>query len=144
MHNQNRYGQWILVLLVAFLILPAGLLAQDATGRIIGVVTDPSGSVIPNAKVTVTNVATQLSNEATTGGDGSYQIPLLPIGSYKVSAEASGFRKSVTSAQKLEINQSLKVDVTLEVGTTGETVQVEATVSGVETVNATLGHSVVA
>ena len=144
MLSQIRYGQWILVLLAAFLILPVGLLAQDATGRIIGVVTDPSGSLIPNAKVIVTNVATEISTETTTGGDGTYQMLLLPIGSYKVSAEATGFRKTVTSAQKLEINQSLKVDVKLEVGSTAETVQVEASASGVETVNATLGHSVTA
>src|SRR5260370_25646372 len=144
MHNQNRYGQWILVLLVAFLILPAGLLAQDATGRIIGVVKDPSGSVIPNAKVTVTNVATGISNETTTDSEGGYQVLLLPIGSYKVSAEATGFRKAVTNAQKLEINQSLKDDVRLEVGSTSETVQVEAVTSGVENVNATLGTNVTA
>ena len=144
MHSQNRYGQWILVLLVAFLVVPVGLLAQDATGRIIGVVTDPSGSLIPNAKVTVTNVATGISNEATTDSEGSYQVLLLPIGSYKVTAEATGFRKTVTNPQKLEINQSLKVDLRLEVGSTSETVQVEAVTSGVETVNATLGASVTA
>src|SRR5713226_5765585 len=134
MNSQLRYGQWILVLLAAFFILPGGLLAQDATGRIIGVITDPSGSLVPNAKVTVTNVATGISNEATTDSEGGYQVLLLPIGSYKVTAEATGFRKTVTNAQKLEINQSLKIDLRLEVGSTSETVQVEAVTSGVETV----------
>ena len=102
-------------------------------------VTDPSGSVIPRAKVTVTNVDTNTSNEATTEADGSYQVLLLPVGNYQVTAEAQGFRKTVISTQKLDINQSLKIDVKLEVGTTNETVQVEANASGVETVIATLG-----
>src|SRR5260370_13322835 len=66
----------------------------------------------------------------------------MHIGYYKVTAEAPGFRKSVTSSEKLEINQSLKVDIKLEVGATSETVQVEAVTSGVETVNVTLGASV--
>src|SRR5260370_30236349 len=66
----------------------------------------------------------------------------MHIGYYKVTAEAPGFRKSVTSSQKLEINQSRKIDIKLEVGANSETVQVEAVTSGVETVNVTLGTSV--
>jgi outer membrane receptor protein involved in Fe transport len=133
----------MLLATLSLLVLSLGVaVAQDATGRIIGVVTDPSGSVIPRAKVTVTNVATNGSSEASSAEDGSYQVLLLPIGSYKVTVEASGFRKTVTAPQKLEINQSLKVDVKLEVGSTSETVQVEANASGVETVNATIGQAV--
>jgi outer membrane receptor protein involved in Fe transport len=116
--------------------------AQEATGRIIGVVTDPSGSVIPRAKVTVTNVATGESRDATVNDDGSYQVLSLPPGTYKVTAEAQGFRKSVTGEQILDIDRALKVDVKMEVGSTTETVQVEATASGVETVTAMLGQVV--
>ena len=116
--------------------------AQEASGRVLGVVTDPSGSLIPNAKVTVTNVDTGIGSETVTKDDGSYQVLLLPVGSYRVAAEAQGFRRSVTASQKLEINQSLKIDVKLEVGATTETVQVEANASGVETVVATLGSVV--
>src|SRR5579871_1323857 len=127
------------------LVLGLGVLpikAQDATGRIIGVVTDPTGAVVPRAKVTVTNAATGAKSETTTMEDGSYQVLLLPIGAYTVAAEAQGFRRTVTGNQQLEINQSLKVDLKLEVGATTETVQVEANASGVETVNSTLGASV--
>ena len=134
--------QCVSTLLAILVLFSLPIAAQDATGRVIGVVTDPSGSVIPKAKVTVTNVDTNVSNEATTGADGSYQVLLLPVGNYRVTAEAQGFRKSVTSVEKLEINQSLKIDVKLEVGTTSETVQVEANASGVETVVATLGSTV--
>ncbi len=135
-----RQCAWTLLAALVLLSLP--MVAQETVGRVIGVVTDPSGSVIPRAKVTVTNVDTGANSETTTGSDGSYQVLQLQVGSYRVSAEAQGFRKSVTSVQKLEINQSLKIDVKLEVGTTNETVQVEANASGVETVVATLGSVV--
>src|SRR5580658_3080630 len=133
----RRQCIWTLLGALVLFNLPIG--AQETVGRVIGVVTDPSGSVVPHAKVTVTNVDTGANSETSTGTDGSYQVLLLPVGTYRVSAEAQGFRKSVTSVQKLEINQSLKIDVKLEVGTTSETVQVEANASGVETVVATLG-----
>ncbi len=128
------------LLILMWLGLPAA--GQDASGRIIGVVTDPSGSLIPNAKVSITNVETGISSDTITNSNGAYQVLLLQVGSYQVSAEAQGFRKSVAAAQKLEINQSLKVDLKLEVGATSETVQVEATASGVETVVASLGSVV--
>ena len=133
---------WCALALLLLLGWCLSVFAQDATGRIIGVVTDATGAVVPHAKITVTNTATGIKNETTTGDDGSYQVLLLPIGAYTVAAEAPGFRRTVTGGEKLEINQSLKVDVKLEVGQTTETVQVEANASGVETVNSTLGASV--
>jgi len=141
MKNFDSSSRWqcVRTLLAALVLFSLPAAAQETVGRVIGVVTDPSGSVIPNAKVTVTNVDTGISNETTTGPDGSYQVLLLPVGNYQVTAEAQGFRRALTSPQKLEINQSLKIDVKLEVGTTSETVQVEANASGVETVVATLG-----
>ena len=68
---------------------------QDATGRVAGTVTDPSGAVIAGAKVTVTNAATGISRETTTGTDGAYQLLQVPIGDYRVAAEAPGFRRTV-------------------------------------------------
>src|ERR1700676_378369 len=122
--------QCVLMLLVLLAVFMPPVMAQDATGRIIGVVTDPTGSVVPRAKVAVTNAATGAKTETTTGGGGSYQALLLPIGIYTVAAEAPGFRRTVTGNEQLEINQSLKVDIKLEVGATSETVQVEANASG--------------
>ncbi len=116
--------------------------AQDATGSVIGVVSDPTGAVIPKAKITVTNVQTGTSSVATSAGDGSYRVLLLPIGTYRVTGEAAGFRKEVVAEQPLQINQSLKVDLKLEVGASVDVVQVEATASGVETISATVADSV--
>src|ERR1019366_1076678 len=74
--------------------------------------------------------------------DGRYQVLQLPIGEYSASAEHPGFRKAVSSPEKLLINASLRLDLRLEVGALTETVQVQAETSGVETVSVTLGNSV--
>src|SRR5262249_50862814 len=112
-------------LLAIILIFALPLAAQNATGRIVGVVTDPTGSVIPKAKVTVKSAETGVTSEALTETDGSYQVLLLPVGTYSVTAEAQGFRKAVTNLERLDVNQSLRIDIKLEVGATIETVQVE-------------------
>jgi hypothetical protein len=136
--------QSLLMLLAIAGLVTFSASAQDTTGRIIGVITDPSGSVVPKAKITVTHVQTNTNTSATSGDDGSYQVLELPIGSYRVTVEATGFRKSVLTPQPLEINQSLKIDVKLQVGSTTEVVQVEAIATGVETVNATVADTVTA
>ena len=115
---------------------------QDATGRITGLVTDSSGAVIADARVSVENLATTLRTTVPSDATGLYQALLLPIGNYRVTVEAPGFRKVVVDDLKLLINQTLRVDVKLEVGQVSETVQVEGQASGVETVNVTLGASV--
>src|SRR6266446_6432396 len=128
--------------LLTYLCVTSVSRAQDATGRVIGVVTDPAGAVVPGARITVTNSATGVSRETISAGDGSYQVLLLPIGSYTVAAEARGFRKIVTEPRQLEINQALRIDVKMEIGSTTESVTVEVQTSTVDTVSATLGQSV--
>src|SRR6202167_593128 len=122
--------------------LPVLTHAQDATARITGTVTDSTGAVIPGVQVTVTNTATQISREATTDHDGFYQVLALPIGNYKVTATRDGFRTVVSTEYKLLINQALRVDFKMQVGTASEKVEVGAEAAPVETVNAPLGQSV--
>ncbi len=129
-------------LVVVFAFLASMAIGQDASGRVAGTITDPSGAVVVGAKVVVTNAATRVARETTTGNDGTYQVVEVPIGNYSIGAEAAGFRRVVTSSSPLRINETLRIDVKLEVGSTTDTVQVEADASGVETVNATLGSSV--
>ena len=117
--------------------------AQDATGRIIGNVTDPSGSAIPGAQVTVINTATKITQTTTADASGFYQILSLPIGEYEVTVESQGFRKEVFEHQKLQISQSLRLDAKLAIGQTTESVEVTSQASNVETVNQTIGASVV-
>src|SRR3984957_12956997 len=133
----------VLVTFLGTILIPISLLAQDATGKIAGVVTDASGAVVTTAKVVVTNVDTNISKETKTDSAGFYQVPLLPIGKYRVTATATGFDKvTVAAITPLEINQTLRVDVQLPVGQVTNTVVVESTASLVETENATVGATV--
>lgn len=116
--------------------------AQNANGRITGVVTDPQGAVIPGARVTVTNVSTNETRQTTTAADGAYQVLDLPIGNYSVTVEHEGFTKVVTDPHQLLINQTLRMDIPMAIGKTSETVVVESQSLNVETVNSTIGQSV--
>ena len=101
--------------------------AQDATGEIAGNITDPSGAVVPSAMVIVTNLDTKTAKQAATDSQGFYQVLQLPIGRYEVSAEAAGFSESVSRpANPLEINQTLRVDITLQVGAAHTQLTVES------------------
>ncbi len=117
-------------------------IAQNANGRIVGMVTDPQGAVIPGVKISVTNVATNETRQTNSTADGTYQVLDLPIGRYKVSAEHTGFTKLITDPHELLINQTLRVDLPLSIGKTSETVVVEAASLNVETVNSTISQSV--
>ena len=129
--------------LAVVLLLSAGVArAQEATARIVGNITDPKEASIPGAKVTVTNVATQVSRETTTDRDGFFQVLSLPIGTYRVAVEHPGFRKATVDNQTIRINQVLRVDIQMELGSPTEVVEVSAQITGVETVNHTLGQSV--
>ncbi len=125
-----------------FLVAAASVAAQNSTGRVLGVVTDSQGAVVAGAKVTVTNTGTNAHWEVVTGSDGAYQALNLPIGNYTVSVERSGFHKAVFPPQELTINQSLRVDVSLKVGTNTEVVEVQSESAMVETVVPTVGGTV--
>src|SRR5271166_639775 len=116
--------------------------AQQATAKIVGTVTDQQGAVVPDVQVTVTNTATNIATVTTTDKTGFYQALNLPIGTYKIAARREGFRPLEVTTAPLEINQSFRADLKLDVGTTNEQVVVESQAAGVETVNPTLGQSV--
>jgi hypothetical protein len=138
-HQFIRHSFLIAAILSTFYYLVP---AQDATGRIVGTVTDRSGAVIAGAHVVVTNVATHVARETVADSSGFYQILALPIGNYTVAVDHKGFNPVTTKASKLEINQSLKVDIKLEVGTKTEIVTVDSTATTVETINPTMGSTV--
>jgi Carboxypeptidase regulatory-like domain/TonB-dependent Receptor Plug Domain/TonB dependent receptor len=116
--------------------------AQDTTGRVIGTVADQQGAAVPGAKVTVTNTATQLASTTSSKGDGTFEVLNLPIGPYSVTVEHDGFNKVTTQPNRLEINQSLRFDVVLQLGAVSQTVTVESQTTRVETQNSTVGATV--
>ena len=142
MHNCSRCAAAVAALLSSLLMAPA-VWAQDATGKVAGTVKDATGGVLSGAVVVVTSLDTKTSKQTVTDKQGFYQVLQLPIGNYEVSAEAKGFSKAVARpAGALEINQTLRVDLTLEVGATNTQINVESQASTVETENATVGGTV--
>src|SRR5215475_1312191 len=129
----------IAALFVGATLLISTSLWADVTGAITGVVRDPKQAVVTGAKVQVTNVQTNVSQETTTGADGSYHFLALPPGSYKVTATASGFRAYNATDITLQVNDQLRIDITLQVGAIAETVDVSASALHIETENTQLG-----
>jgi len=111
----------------------------QATARLTGTVKDASGGTVAGAAVTLTNEATNANKTAKTDGDGNYLFPLVDPGTYRLTLEHGGFKKSVQSGITLEVNQNGRLDVTLEVGQTTETIEVSGEVPQVDTTSAVLG-----
>ena len=102
------------------------LSAQSERGTITGTVADSTGAVVPKARVVVTNLATKLVSESQTNDAGDYTAASLPVGPYEVRVEKQGFRPVVSSGITLNAASTVRVDVTLEVGSALQTVEVSA------------------
>ncbi len=111
---------------------------QETTGTITGVILDSSGAVIPGVKVTVQNVGTNASYAGATNQLGTYIIRTLPVGIYRLTAEAPGFRRFEATDIQLQVNEVARVDITMQVGQLAEAVEVRASVVTVNTEDATL------
>ncbi|MBI4474223.1 MAG: carboxypeptidase regulatory-like domain-containing protein, partial [Acidobacteria bacterium] len=107
----------IILLFTAVLIaLPA--FAQ--TGSVTGTVKDQSGAVLPGVTVTITNIGTNADREAITDERGDYSVTLLPIGTYRIRAELTGFKTGVAENIRMSANERLRIDFALEVGAVTE------------------------
>ncbi|HXJ44195.1 MAG TPA: carboxypeptidase-like regulatory domain-containing protein, partial [Bryobacteraceae bacterium] len=100
--------------------------SQQSTARLLGVVTDPSGANIAAARIGVTNVATSQSWNVQTGEDGEYSVARLPIGEYTMLVEASGFASRSMKGIVLQVDQDARIDVVMSLGSTNETITVDA------------------
>src|SRR6266566_5570673 len=116
--------RYLLILVVLFAGLPFRASAQDAT--FVGTVTDQSGSVMANVKITITNAETSLARTITTNDSGQYVAVDLRIGHYSVKAEASGFKVAEEKGLVLNVGDRRRVDFQMAVGAAQETVTVEA------------------
>ena len=115
--------------------------AQTVTGSITGQVIDPSGAVVVGAKVTAENVATAVKTSAVTNSAGVYTIRFLPIGTYNVTVEDTGFAPEVIGPFALEIDQTAKIDAALKIGAS-TTVAVRETFHPIlNTTDSTLGNT---
>src|SRR3984957_1081444 len=128
------------IILVLMLLAALNLSAQTFRGTILGTVTDPSGAVLPGAKVTVKNVGTGLERTTDTSADGSYSLPELPIGTYTVTVVLSGFQTSETTGVIVDVASERRVDAKMKPGQISTKVEVSGDVlPPVETTTNNLG-----
>jgi hypothetical protein len=127
------------ILAIAALTFAPILAAQSTGGRIRGTVSDPSAAAVVSAKVTLINEATNVSRDADTGSNGEYLFNEVPIGSYEIDVTQQGFKKYVRKGIALDLNEVISVDITLQLGTTAETVEVTGAPPVVDTTSTQLG-----
>src|ERR1043165_2123506 len=122
MRSQKLFAAALLALFMT--LAAANVFAQSDRGSITGTVTDPSGAVVPNAKVTATSLDTGEARETTTSGEGSYTLPELKAGRYKITVEAQGFKTATVDEYKVAVQVTHSLDLKLEVGAVNDVVTV--------------------
>src|SRR5665213_4484200 len=139
--NMSGTTAWLRLALALFLLLLfVSANAQFDSGSVLGYVKDTSGAAVPNAKVTMTNVATNTSQAATTDNDGRYEFNSVPIGNYRVETEAAGFDRARTPDFQLTTNARQRVDVAMKPGAVTETVTVSSAPTVLETETSSRGE----
>jgi hypothetical protein len=131
-------GLWLALILV--LGLNESAFAQTGAASITGLLTDQSGAAAPGVTVTATNQATNVPYTAISNDAGSYTITSVPVGTYVVKAELSGFKTPTTKPITLEAKQIARIDFRLEVGSLEDTVEVTAEAAVLQTESATVGE----
>ena len=132
-------------LIVVFLWLVGAAvtgLAQVDTGTVVGTIKDASGAVVPNATATATNLDTGIKTAVKSASDGNYVITPVKIGRYSVSAEAVGFRTEIRQNIVLDVQQTIRLDFSLRVGSVNETANVTGEAPLLDTQDASLGDVV--
>ena len=115
--------KWIASFMLLLLLGLGAELRADVTGSIDGIVKDASGAVAVNIELTVVNTGTNAVFHAATDSTGAYFIRELPVGVYQLSVEPKGFKKFVANDLRVQVNESVRVDITLQVGDVAQTVR---------------------
>ena len=116
-HRRLRSAAVALAAGCLFVAAVSPIRAQTATANINGYVRDTTGAIVPNAAVTARMTEQQFVRTAETNSEGFYQLLALPPGTYDVTVEAKGFQRQTQTGLQLTVNQNLRVDATLQVGT---------------------------
>jgi hypothetical protein len=114
-------------------------LAGQTLGEITGRVSDPSGAGMPEASLTLTNTSTNAVRLTTTSSEGFYSFPSLPPGIYNVRTEHTGFKSAASNNVEVQVQQTVRLDLTLQVGQTSESIEVSANAALLQSENSTVG-----
>ncbi|HYW39869.1 MAG TPA: carboxypeptidase-like regulatory domain-containing protein [Terriglobales bacterium] len=134
----KRKALLVAVLCSVFSLCP--LLYSQANGSLSGTVADKTGSVITGATVKITSQGTGLTREVKTDASGHYLAPLLPVAHYTIRVESQGFQTTEQKDIRLQVDEHLEIDFSLNPASVSQTVEVNATEVAVETANPTLGQ----
>lgn len=141
--SSSRILRNLLAILFGVAVLGLTVLnAQVDTGSITGTVADPSGAVVPGAKVTLTNEGTGASLTTTTGADGVYKFSPVRVGSYKVEVASQGFQTTTQTGVKVDIGTNVGLNFSLKPGSQTETIEVTAATPVLQTQDASVGQVV--
>ncbi len=127
-----------LVLIAAALALVPCTLAQNATGTLTGTITDPSGGTVPNASVSVENQSTNVRLTTATNSEGRFYQRYLQPGKYNVTVEKPGFQKYIQTDIQLDVEQTVGLDISMKVGDTATTIEVQASTAQLSTETSTV------
>ncbi|MGE4084271.1 MAG: carboxypeptidase regulatory-like domain-containing protein [Vicinamibacterales bacterium] len=133
---------WLTGAAAALVMVTTSAAAQIGAGALTGVVQDADGAAVPGAAITVVAAATNLSRELVTGADGSYFVPALPPGIYRVRVELAGFRPLVHDVVRIATGETIRLDHRLEAGGVSETITVTADAPLLRSESSGLGHVV--
>ena len=136
---KRNFAVVLILGLVMLGLVASSASAQTGTTSLHGVVTDSSGATVSTAKVSLSNSQQGLERETTTGSVGEYEFLALPPGTYALSVEAPGFRKYEQTKLQLLVNLPTTMNVSLEVGSATQTVEVSAQAATLNTTDASLG-----
>jgi Carboxypeptidase regulatory-like domain/TonB dependent receptor len=140
MRPSRPLGWWLLVALCSLVFLPSAVAAQTGAAQFTGIITDHSGAPMPGVTVTATNQGTQVAYTNTSNNAGAYTIQALPIGTYVVKTDISGFAPKTTQPIALESGQIARLDFQLDVTGVTESVEVAAQAPVLQTESATVGE----
>ncbi|MBL8234228.1 MAG: TonB-dependent receptor [Bryobacterales bacterium] len=127
---------------VLLLLLAALLSGQGDRGVITGTISDPVGALVPNAEVSATNPANGVVFKGVTTDTGNFTIPYVPSGTYDIAVEVTGFRRYEQKGVRVQVAQTVRVDVVLQLGSTSESISVTADASLLKTESATQSTTV--
>ncbi len=139
---QKKVLTWILVLLAVTVFADKLAVAQLDTGGITGTVTDPTGAVVPGAKITLTNEATGVTIVTAATSTGTYSLNAVRPGTYTLQGEASGFQRFIDKGVEVHVQQTLTVDIQFATGTVNQQVTVTASAPLLQAENAAVGQTI--
>lgn len=136
---------WAMFLAIGILLMVSvSASAQTITATLTGAITDQNGGALPNAKIVATHQGTKLEYTTTTSESGIYTLPFLPVGSYVIAVEANGFKKLMSNEITLEVNQTARVNLQMQVGGVNEQVTVSDVAPVLQTESVTVGTVITA